>query len=151
MFSTRKLTRVTGEKMESIAMRPISWSGFLLPSARQNPRPVRTSHSISIDAPSSRVQISWRGLSTWTLLASAKSPAVTVFGPSAFSVIVCASREYVLSRTLFRFRTMSVTSSAQPGIVENSWFTPSIFTDEIAAPSIEESRTRRSELPIVRA
>jgi len=46
---------------------------------------------------------------------------------------------------------MSVTSSVQPGIVENSWFTPLIFTDEIAAPSIEDRSTRRSELPIVRA
>ena len=46
---------------------------------------------------------------------------------------------------------MSVTSSAQPLMVENSWLTPLMRTDEIAAPSIELSSTLRSELPIVRA
>ncbi len=44
---------------------------------------------------------------------------------------------------------MSVASSTTPGIGENSCSTPSIFTAVIAAPSIEESNTRRSALPIV--
>jgi hypothetical protein len=39
---------------------------------------------------------------------------------------------------------MSVASSTTPGIGENSWSTPSIFTAVIAAPSIEDSSTRRS-------
>jgi len=37
------------------------------------------------------------------------------------------------------------------GIGENSWSTPSILTAVIAAPSIDDSSTRRSALPIRRA
>ena len=144
-------TGVPGEKIESMAILPISWSGFLFPSARQKPRPVRTSHSISSVPSTSSVQISWRGFSTWTLFSAAKSPAVTVQGPLALRVIVCGSREYVLMSTRLRLRTMSVTSSAQPLIVQNSWLTPLIFTAHIAAPSMDERRTRLRELPIVRA
>ena len=44
---------------------------------------------------------------------------------------------------------MSVASSTTPGIGENSWSTPSILTAVIAAPSIEDSSTRRSALPMV--
>ena len=44
---------------------------------------------------------------------------------------------------------MSVASSTTPGIGENSWSTPSIFTAVMAAPSIDESSTRRSAFPIV--
>ncbi len=44
---------------------------------------------------------------------------------------------------------MSVTSSWTPGSVVNSCATPSIFHRVTAAPSSEESSTRRSELPNV--
>ena len=44
---------------------------------------------------------------------------------------------------------MSVTSSVTLGIVENSCSTPSIRTDEMAAPGIEDSSVRRSPLPSV--
>ena len=44
---------------------------------------------------------------------------------------------------------MSVTSSFTPLIVENSWATPSIRSDVTAAPTSDESSTRRSELPNV--
>ena len=44
---------------------------------------------------------------------------------------------------------MSVTSSTTPGTAVNSCSTPSILTAVIAAPSIDESRTRRSALPTV--
>ncbi len=44
---------------------------------------------------------------------------------------------------------MSVTSSRTPGMVVNSCAMPSIFTEVTAAPSSEESSTRRSELPNV--
>jgi hypothetical protein len=50
---------------------------------------------------------------------------------------------------LFRLRMMSVTSSRTPGSVVNSWETPSILTAVTAAPSRDDSRTRRSELPNV--
>ena len=44
---------------------------------------------------------------------------------------------------------MSVTSSTTPGSDENSCSTPSILTAVIAAPSIDDSSTRRRALPIV--
>jgi len=44
---------------------------------------------------------------------------------------------------------MSVTSSFTPGMEENSWRTLSKRTDTMAAPWIEESSTRRRELPSV--
>ena len=43
----------------------------------------------------------------------------------------------------------SVTSSVTFGIVENSCSTPSIRTDEMAAPGMDDSSVRRSELPTV--
>lgn len=49
----------------------------------------------------------------------------------------------------FRFSTMSVTSSVTPGMVENSWATPSMRTLVTAAPASEESSTRRREFPKV--
>ena len=48
-----------------------------------------------------------------------------------------------------RLRMMSVTSSRTPGSVVNSCEIPSIFTEVTAAPSSDESRTRRRELPNV--
>ena len=54
-----------------------------------------------------------------------------------------------MQTSCFRLRMMSVTSSRTPGRVVNSCATPSIFTEVTAAPSSEESSTRRSELPNV--
>ena len=48
----------------------------------------------------------------------------------------------------FRFKMMSVTSSRIPGAVVNSCATPSISTEEMAAPWREDSRIRLSEFPI---
>src|SRR5213080_3440413 len=48
-----------------------------------------------------------------------------------------------------KLRRMSVTSSRTPGRVVNSCATPSILTEVTAAPSSEESSTRRSEFPNV--
>ena len=44
---------------------------------------------------------------------------------------------------------MSVTSSATPEMVSNSWRASSKRTVVIAAPGIDDSRVRRSELPSV--
>jgi hypothetical protein len=44
---------------------------------------------------------------------------------------------------------MSVTSSATPAIVSNSWRASSKRTWVTAAPGIDDSRVRRSELPMV--
>lgn len=51
--------------------------------------------------------------------------------------------------TCLRLSTTSVTSSLTPGIDENSCCTPSIWTAVAAAPSIDESKHRRSALPTV--
>jgi hypothetical protein len=44
---------------------------------------------------------------------------------------------------------MSVTSSLTPGTVENSCSTPSMRMLVTAAPGMEDSSVRRSELPMV--
>ncbi len=44
---------------------------------------------------------------------------------------------------------MSVTSSRTPGSVVNSCAVPSTLTEVTAAPSSDESSTRRSEFPKV--
>ena len=44
---------------------------------------------------------------------------------------------------------MSVTSSVTPGTVENSCSTPSIRMLVTAAPGMDDSSVRRSELPMV--
>ena len=72
------------------------------------------------------------------------SPAFSTRRYSVLVVSVC-----IFSGTCLRFRMMSVASSTTPGIGENSCSTPSIFTAVIAAPSTEESSTRRSALPMV--
>src|SRR5215467_6268640 len=54
-----------------------------------------------------------------------------------------------LNGTCFRFRMMSVASSTTPGMDWNSCSTPSILTAVMAAPSMDESSTRRRLLPMV--
>ncbi len=78
------------------------------------------------------------------------SPAVTSPGPVATSgTSISAASECIRQTISLRLRTMSVTSSLTPVIVENSWATPSMRTLVTAAPASEESSTRRSELPNV--
>ena len=69
---------------------------------------------------------------------------VTTSGASISVASLCIRQTMPL-----RLRTMSVTSSLTPRIVENSCATPSIRTLVTAAPASEESSTRRSELPKV--
>src|SRR5687768_18085171 len=62
------------------------------------------------------------------------------------SVIYIFSLHYALPISMpLRLRTMSVTSSVTPLMVENSCATPSMRTDVTAAPESEASSTRRSE------
>ncbi len=77
------------------------------------------------------------------------SPAVTSPGPFAFRYTVTGSSDSLRITSSFRFKMMSVTSSVTFGIVENSCSTPSIRTELIAAPGIEDSSVRRSEFPTV--
>src|SRR3954447_2566294 len=78
------------------------------------------------------------------------SAAVTTPAPF-FAMCTSTSGESPCRRAtrFLRFRTMSVTSSRMPGSVVNSCAVPSTFTEVTAAPSRDESRTRRSELPNV--
>ena len=81
---------------------------------------------------------------SWTM-----SAAVALAGPSFFRVIVFGPSPLSLSGMLLRLRRMSVTSSTTPGMVENSWSTPSIRTAVMAAPVMEDSRIRRRAFPTV--
>ena len=62
---------------------------------------------------------------------------------------ISVASECMRQTTPLRLRTMSVTSSLTPAIVENSCATPSMRTLVTAAPASEDSSTRRSELPNV--
>ncbi len=78
------------------------------------------------------------------------SPAVIVPGPDlATCTSISGESPYSRQIRFFRLRMMSVTSSRTPGSVVNSCAIPSIFTEVTAAPSSDERRTRRSELPNV--
>ena len=69
---------------------------------------------------------------------------VAISGASTSPASVCMRHT-----TSFRLSTMSVTSSLTPLIVENSCATPSMRTDVTAAPTRDDSSTRRRELPNV--
>jgi hypothetical protein len=89
------------------------------------------------------------GFKISTPAGGATSPAVTSAGPLAFRYIVVGSSRSERTTSSFRFKITSVTSSVTLGTVANSCSTPSIRTDEIAAPGMDESKVRRSELPTV--
>ena len=77
------------------------------------------------------------------------SPAVTSAGPRMSRRITTGSSDVEVSTMSFRLRMMSVTSSATPAMVSNSWRASSKRTWVMAAPGIDDSRVRRSELPMV--
>src|SRR6266540_1080286 len=77
------------------------------------------------------------------------SAAVTSPGPVARRNIVAGSLVSERSRSSLTLRMMSVTSSLTPGMLENSCRTPSILIDVTAAPGMDDSSVRRSELPSV--
>src|SRR5215203_1503550 len=78
------------------------------------------------------------------------SPAVTVPEPRLLRrTSISGDSPWSRATRFFRAEMMSTTSSRTPGKVVNSCATPSIFTEVTAAPSSDESSTRRSELPNV--
>ena len=89
------------------------------------------------------------GLRISTSLLVWMSPAVTSLGPRTSRVIRTGSSLCETTLISLMLRRISVTSSLMLGIAENSWATPSMDTDVMAAPLSDESRTRRSELPSV--
>src|SRR5918995_5343059 len=76
-------------------------------------------------------------------------PAVTTAGPLTLRYMRLGVSLCRRNASAFRLRTMSVTSSRTPAMVENSCSTPSIWAAVIAAPCSDESRMRRSALPSV--
>ena len=80
---------------------------------------------------------------------SCMSWAVTSAGPLASRRRETGSSLWQTTTRSLRLRMMSVTSSTTPPMVSNSWRASSKRTWVTAAPGIDDSRTRRSELPMV--
>src|SRR5919199_1619326 len=145
--STWYATRLTGEKIESIGITPIGWSGDLFSSAGEYPRPRPIVRYISSLVFFSSVAMWASGFSSSTPEGRSMSPAVTSPGPLATSgTSISAASECIRATISLRLRTMSVTSSFTPLIVENSCATPWMRTLVTAAPASDESSTRRSGL-----
>ncbi len=77
------------------------------------------------------------------------SAAVTAPAPDLRRYITTGSSSSEESTSDFRLRMISVTSSTTPATVENSCWFPSILMLVTAAPGMDDSRVRRSELPRV--
>ena len=77
------------------------------------------------------------------------SAAVTFAGPRTSSRMTTGSSDVDCSTMSLRFKMTSVTSSVTPFTVPNSCSASSNRTVVIAAPGIDESSVRRSELPMV--
>ena len=147
--STEYLTSSMGLKSESIAITPMGWSSYLFSSAGLQPRP----HEISTSAINLRlessVHMTCSGLTICMSASGCMSAAVTAPCLSTSIIRRLLSRNALLILIFFKFSTMSVTSSTTPSMLWNSWSTPSMRIELIAAPSMELSSTRRSALPIV--
>ena len=89
------------------------------------------------------------GLCTSTPAGGAMSAAVTAPGPALRRYMVTGSSSSEETTSALRFRMTSVTSSTTPSMVENSCRLPSILMLVTAAPGMDDSRVRRSELPRV--
>ena len=77
------------------------------------------------------------------------SAAVTSPGPCLRRYMTTGSSLSELTTSSLRFRMMSVTSSLTPSTVVNSCSTPSMRMLVTAAPGMDDSSVRRSELPSV--
>ncbi len=77
------------------------------------------------------------------------SAAVTAPAPDLRRYMVTGSSSSEESTSCLTFRMISVTSSTTPGRVENSCWLPSTLMLVTAAPGMDDSRVRRSELPRV--
>src|SRR3989440_796819 len=96
-----------------------------------------------------RVESLRSALCTETPAGGWMSPAVTSPGPCLRRYIETGSSCSELTDSSLTFMTSSTTSSLTPGIVVNSCRTPSILMLVTAAPGMDDSRVRRSELPSV--
>src|SRR4051794_31126537 len=89
------------------------------------------------------------GFTISTSADSAMSAAMTGPAPLLMRRSCTGCEAKLFSRSFLMFRTICVTSSLTPGIVENSWYTSRIWIEVTAAPSRDDSRTRRRALPRV--
>ena len=89
------------------------------------------------------------GLCTSTPAGGAMSAAVTAPAPALRRYMVTGSSSSEETTRPLRFKMISVTSSTTPSMVENSCRLPSILMLVTAAPGMDDSSVRRSELPRV--
>ena len=69
---------------------------------------------------------------------SSKSPAVNLPVPDFSTDSSASSTSIIRTAIPFKFKSMFITSSATPSIVENSCNTPSIFASATHEPGIED-------------
>src|ERR1700728_2078504 len=146
--STSKVTRRTGEKMESTGMTPIV-DDFLLRSADTYPRPRSTVTSRASRPLALSVAMCSSGFKISTSAVAWRSAAVASPGPRLSKRSVTGSSDSTLTRRSLKFKMMSVTSSFTPVSVVNSCRASSKRTWVTAAPGIEDKSVRRSEFPSV--
>ena len=89
------------------------------------------------------------GLCTSTPAGGWMSAAVTVPGPCLRRYMTTGSSCSEEITSCLMLRISSVTSSFTPGTVVNSWRMPSMRMLVTAAPGMDDSSVRRSELPRV--
>src|ERR1700722_12116054 len=143
-----KVTRCTGEKIESIGMTPIVCDRLFL-SAEAYPRP-RSTVTSTARRPLALMEAMCRsGFSTSTSEVSCRWAAVSSAGPRTSRRSVTCSSECTRTRRSLRLRMMSVTSSLTPGSVVNSCSASSKRNWVTAPPGMDESSVRRKELPSV--
>ena len=70
-------------------------------------------------------------------------------GPWASILSVLLPSSSIVAESSFKVNIISVTSSLTPGIVENSWRTPSIFIAFTATPGNDDNNILLNALPIV--
>ena len=70
-------------------------------------------------------------------------------GPCASILRVLLPSPSIVAESSFKDNIISVTSSLTPGIVENSWRTPSIFIEFTATPGKDDNNTLLKAFPIV--
>ena len=82
---------------------------------------------------------------------SGRSAPVTALGPWTSRRNTRGSPLGTWMTSFLRFRSTSTVPSVTPGIGVSTLRTPSIFTQDTAAPGTMESSVRRRELPTVSA
>jgi len=147
--STAYLTRVTGEKIESIGMTPMGWSGCFVFVAGGE-----TSANFDFEVASNLPFLSSVQM-CWSLLMTSQPATSWMSAGSDGSLLVHGNLEGAhLVIVRHEFDLLEVENDVgdvfdNVGRVANSCWAPLMRTEVMAAPSREESSTRRRELPTV--